>query len=245
MTTTVNEIAGPLADDLDALIRLHERELDAATLVLLRTHEFPDTLSLLPDGAAGEAALAAMRGALGETRDDARDLDDLAADYAAIYLTNACGASPYESVWLHDEYLACQQPMFELRALYAAAGLRVDDWRKRYDDHLVLQLQYLAHRLRAGVPLAELGGFLDEHLGYWLPDFAARVAARAATPFYAALAMLTAAWVERLRTLIEAVSGVERTPREVMTERIRAKFNAESASVAPLKFMPGAAGPSY
>jgi TorA maturation chaperone TorD len=81
-------------------------------------------------------------------------LDELAADYAAIYLNNSLGASPYESVWLSDDHLACAAPMFELRELYAAAGLRAADWRSRFDDHFVLQLQYLQHccafRQRAG-----------------------------------------------------------------------------------------------
>ena len=54
-----------------------------------------------------------MRAAVAELDDDAATLDELAADFAAIYLNNAYGASPYESVWLHDEHLACQQPMFD------------------------------------------------------------------------------------------------------------------------------------
>jgi putative dimethyl sulfoxide reductase chaperone len=69
-----------------------------------------------------------------------RTINELAADYAAIYLNNSLGAWPCESVWLDDDHLACQQPMFELRKIYAAAGFKVADWRNRFDDHLVLQL---------------------------------------------------------------------------------------------------------
>lgn len=246
-----------IADDLDGLIRLHERELDAETLRALGECAFPQNLALLPDAevaaatrqAVNEAAAALQKSDEAAAEENARrTLDVLAADYAAIYLNNAFGSSPYESVWLHDEHLACQQPMFELRELYAAAGLRVDDWRKRYDDHFVLQFQYLVHRLRQSeelAPLSGLGGFLDEHVGYWFPDFAARVAQRADTPVYATLAVLTAGWLAQLRQTIEDVSGEPRTPREVIAQRIKAKMSEAAATVAPIKFMPGAGGPSW
>jgi putative dimethyl sulfoxide reductase chaperone len=246
-----------LADDLDGLIRLHERELDAETLRALKDCAFPKSLALLPDaevGAAMERAVDEAVAALQENDVAAtgangnRTLDVLAADYAAIYLNNAFGSSPYESVWLHDEHLACQQPMFELRELYAAAGLRVDDWRKRYDDHFVLQFQYLVHRLRQSeelAPLAGLGVFLDEHVGYWFPDFAARVAQRADTPVYACLAVLTAGWLDQLRQVIEDASAEPRTPREVIAQRIKGKMSEAAATVAPIKFMPGVGGPSW
>ena len=74
-------------------------------------------------------------------------MDDLAADFAAIYLTGALGASPYESYWLSDDHLICQDAMFDMRTLYAEAGLKVPDWRMRPDDHLVFQLQFLARLL--------------------------------------------------------------------------------------------------
>lgn len=233
-----------LADDLDLLVRLHGGELDASTIEALRADAFPQGLGLLP----ADAAVEAMRDAVAELRVDLASLDTLAADFAAIYLNNAYGASPYESVWLHDEHLACQQPMFELRELYAAAGLQVDDWRKRYDDHFVLQLQYLARRCRAaeeGAPLEAIGRFIDEHLGYWFAEFAAKVAARCGTRFYAALAVLTAAWIERLREAIEEISGELRLPREVVAERVRAKFSEATADVAPIRFMPGGGAPGW
>jgi putative dimethyl sulfoxide reductase chaperone len=256
---STQELRGALADDLAGLIRLHERELDAGALDELAACGFPDNLALLPDAEVGKAMRQAVAEALAALRCEAdgvgadagggmRVLEVLAADYAAIYLNNALRASPYESVWLHEEHLACQQPMFELRDVYAKAGLRVDDWRKRYDDHFVLQFQFLAERLRQSdsqVPLAELGAFLDEHVGYWFPDFAARVAQGADTPVYAALAVVTAGWLSQLRELIENVSGEPRTTRETIAQRIKTRMSDAAGAVAPIKFMPGAAGPSW
>ena len=242
------ELRTALADDLDQLIRLHDRELDAETLAALRAAGFPDGLALLSTDEAGVAANARMVEALAAIPDPVPGamLDELAADYAAIYLNNAFGASPYESVWLDDDHLACQQPMFELRDIYAAAGLKVSDWRTRYDDHCVFQLQYLRHCLATGAVNGEdLANFIDDHIGYWFPDFAQRVAGHCGTPFYAALAGVTHVWLRALRGLLDEIYGCPMPAREAVKARIERKLRLEKAEVAPIRFMPGAQGPSW
>lgn len=201
------ELAAALADDAASLAALHDRELTPPTLAALKAVGFPDNLGLLPAGAAAQEAwrfMAAAVAALPSTPTGA-DIDALAAEYAAVYLTGAYGASPCESVWVDDDRLTCQAPMFALRDVYARAGLAAADWRRRPDDHLVLQLLYLAHALgRAGTAADRhaLAQTLDAHLLRWLPDFAARIAGRASLPFYAALAAVTAAWCAEVRTLL-------------------------------------------
>jgi TorA maturation chaperone TorD len=196
-----------LADDGETLARLHDRELDAATIAGLREIGFPDNLALLPQSAAASDAWAAMRTALAEIPEPpaTADLDALAVEFAAIYLTGAYGAAPSESFWLDPDHIVCQQPMFDLREVYKAAGLAAENWRTRPDDHLVLQLQYIAHMLRriASADFSkELAQTMDAHLLRWLPDFAARVAARTVLPFHAGLAYLTLAWCQSLRSLL-------------------------------------------
>ena len=231
------ELRAALADDLAGLARLHDREVDRDLVDALVDVGFPDNFALLPSDDVRSAMRAAMTG-LRACGSDWHD--DLAADFAGIYLNGACGASPYESVWLTDEHLTCQLPMFELRALYQAAGLTVDDWRKRYDDHFVLQFQYLAHCLRdPSVSLERIGALLDEHVGHWYGDFAQAIAQRAGTDFYRALAVLTQDWLEAFRGAIEDVSGITRTPRAEMSERIRKKLALASGELAPVKFVPG------
>ena len=134
------EFRDAVLDDLDQLIRLHDRELDAETLRALKSEGFPGGLALGPDSEIAVLAYANLHAALAGLPEDPppQVTDELAADFAAIYLNNSLGASPYESVWLDDEHLACQRPMFELRDIYAAAGFKVTDWRSRFDDHLVL-----------------------------------------------------------------------------------------------------------
>lgn len=244
----VPELRAALADDCEALIRLHDREMDVSTLAAMQAADFPFCLALPPAGEAGQEAYGNLQAALVAISSPpiAGELNELAADYAAIYLNNSIGASPYESVWLDNDHLACQHSMFELRELYAAAGLEVPNWRQRYDDHLVCQLQYLRHcLLQDEIDWAALATFIDDHLGYWLPDFAQRVTQFGKTDFYAGVAEVTYVWLERLRELLAEIHALPRPAREVLTDRIRRKLALDKAEVAPIKFMPGAQGPSW
>lgn len=231
-----------LAEDADMLAALHDRELTAQTLAALRAVGFPQNLGLLPNDEAMREAWGLMAGALAQAA--SASLDDLAADYASVYLTGACGASPCESAWTDDDHLVCQDAMFALRRIYAGAGLAAADWRRRPDDHLVLQLLYLAHVLRTADSLdalRKLATAMDEHLLRWLPDFAERVAARCATPFYAVLQRLTFLWCDRLRDRLAEALGEMRPAREAIEARLKP---ARDATVAPLTYVPGAA-PSW
>ncbi|MBK7022259.1 MAG: molecular chaperone TorD family protein [Sulfuritalea sp.] len=243
------EVASALAEDAATLALLHDSELARPVLAGLKEADFPANLGLLPMGPASLGSFEMMRTALASLPDspDAALLDELAADFAAIYLTGAFGASPSESYWLSDDHLVCQDAMFDLRTLYAENGLAVPDWRKRPDDHLVFQLQFLARRLDAAATPEDwraLGRFLDYHLLRWLPDFAGRVADRCDTMFYAALALLTDAWLQQLRDLIADHLGESRTSREEIAASLGSRREAEAVAV-PIAFMPGAAGPSW
>lgn len=244
-----SDIAAVLADDAATLALLQDRELSVPILAELKSLNFPDNLGLLPVDAASQASYRMMRIAVSAlpAQPAARILDELAADFAAIYLTGAFGASPCESFWLSDDHLVCQEAMFDMRALYAASGLAVPDWRMRPDDHLVFQLQFLASRLgtvETDGDWRALAAFLDYHLLRWLPDFADRVASRCDTPFYAALVILTDAWCQQLRSLIEHYLGEARPTPEEIEEIARLRRNAD-APEAPLHFVPGGAGPSW
>jgi TorA maturation chaperone TorD len=233
-----------VALDLMTLAPLHDRELDSSVIEALRRDAFPGGLALVMASELGGAAMATLDAAVRQLASDARGVDELAADFAAIYLTHGYGASPCESVWLDEEGLAMQQPMFQVRRFYAQHGMRVPDWRKRTDDHLVYQLQFLAGLLEAGQPdaLAEAARFLDEHALRWVPMFAQRVAARAATPFYAGLAMLTAAYLEELRDVLALILDAPRPSAEEIERRM--KPPREEILPMPTTYVPGAA-PSW
>lgn len=180
------------AEDLRTLAWLHAAERNVVTWRALHRAGFPLGLTLaVPDG----EAVQGLDQALGQLPDpeDAVTLradDELAADYADIYLTHALKASPYESVWRDEDHLMMQGPTFAVRAVYRRHGMAVPGRRGMPDDHLAHELAFIAHLLDQG-DAAAARQFLDEHLLTWLPAFAGRVAQRARTTVYAGLATLT------------------------------------------------------
>lgn len=253
------EVALAWADDAATLALLQDRELTSALLTDIKAIDFPGNLGMLPQDERGRQVFDAMRCAVAALPDvpETVFMDNLAADFAAIYLTGALDASPCESFWVSDEHLVCQEAMFELRQLYADDGLAVPDWRKRPDDHLVFQLQFLARRLgRLATETADgiagadrdqwrsLAAFLDRHLLRWLPDFAGRVATRCDTEFYAALLLLTDAWCQHLRDLIALHLGEPRPSMEEVEAMARPQ-HLDNANPEPVRFMPGSGGLSW
>jgi putative dimethyl sulfoxide reductase chaperone len=193
-----------LADDAEALAALHDRELTPGIVQALKQSGFPESLGLLPTTESARAAWWAMTEALADLPESPtpQNMDELASEYAAIYLTGAYGTSPCESAWTSDEHLNCQAAMFEWRDIHAAAGLAATDWRQRPDDHLVLQLLYVAHagrQVRTDNDQYLLAQVFDDHVLRWLPAFGARVAGHSNLPFYTGLGLLTVAWAETAR----------------------------------------------
>jgi TorA maturation chaperone TorD len=227
------------SEALGLLIRLLDREADAALLTGLRAIQAPDLFAALLPEAEGQAGAEALRLALAdlpEPPSDA-DLDALAADYADIFLTHGYRLAPNASVWLTEEKLERQGPMFEVRDWYAHYGITVPDWRKRADDHIVHELQFLGLLLDLGTDtgLQDAAHFLDAQLLPWVPEFGRRMAARAREPLYGAAGLICAAFLEALRDRIEALSGLPRRPRPPL----RSALAIPDPEPAP--FVPGAA----
>ncbi len=238
-----------VAEDLSLLARLHGLELDAATLAALKAAEFPSCLALPPSTRAGEQARLLLLAQTLPGVDPVFDipLDELAADYAAIYLTGRYQASPNESAWLDEDGLERQAPMFAVRAWYERYDLGAADWRRRQDDNLSLQLQFVAHLCLIA---NDEGGwravadFLDAHPLRWLQRFAGRVAERAATPFYAALGMLTADYLQALRAALVVLAAAPLPPPAVVQARSKEEMPPSFGCGDSVAFVPGA-GPSW
>jgi len=223
-----------VAEDLMGLAVLHNRELDTELLENLKKVGFPRGLGLNLSSTPGQEALRIMEAGLKAIADPGsqQELDDLAADYANIYLTHGLRSSPLESVWLDEDGLAMQEPMFQIRGIYGRYGYSVQDWRKRSDDHLVHQLQFLAYLFEPdtgeGERLREISMFMDEHILRWIDQFAGRVATRCQTLFYAGLATLTAAYLEEVRDLLAEILQEPRPSAEEIAERMKPKPMVEA-----------------
>lgn len=225
-----------LADALDVLARLHDREVDAVLVAALRLAEIPDMLAETLEGAEGQAAAANFALALAGLPDPVTGaaLDLLAAEFADIYLTHAFRASPSGSVWLTEEHLERQEPMFEVREFYGHYDIQVPDWRRRADDHLVHELEFVSFLLHLGDPVAaaDAARFLDLHLLPWLPAFCDRARPFLTQPVYRALFDLTLAVVEEVRAELEALLDAPRAVCD-LPGKATAAPGAESEAYVP------------
>ena len=244
-TSEIEDLLGSfrehVAEDLQVLATLHDHEPDATLLQQLKAVEFPSSLTLLPETEPGIEAMTLVQQALSalSTDPDQEILDELAADYASIYLNHNISASPEESVWLDEDSLMCQQSMFQVRSWYESNGLEIPDWRLRPDDHLVYELQFIAFLLNKDEHMETLektATFMDEHLLRWLGNFGERVLVRCDTPWFAGIAALTAAYCEELRDILAEVLQQPRPSREEIEDRMQPKHRPEAV---PVSFTPG------
>lgn len=236
-----------VADDLLLLASLNGSELDAAVIGNLKALAFPRHLGLRLGSERIQPVLAELADEVASwpVHPPQALLDELAVDFAAIYLNNTLASSPQESVWLDEEGLAWQQPMFEVREIYRAHGLQAENWRIRADDHLVNELLFMAQVVRNGgrgvEGLQDVTRFLDEHLQRWLMPFAERVANRCDTRFYGMLVLLTGLYCDELRDMLARILDEPRPTPEEIEARLKPNKVAEAV---PVQFMPGMA-PSW
>lgn len=217
---TVTHAADPVlalgAADLRLLCKLHDREPEEPALSQLAGEEVRHWFGLkLPEDNAGPGfnllSLALSDyGAHPQRR--VAFIENLAADYADLYLTFGKRLSPNESYWLTEDHIERQAPMFDVRGWYAHYHLEAPNWRMRPDDHLVHEMEFVAALLEDGraSALRDAGRFLDQHLLRWSRDFLGGVAQRASTPFYAGLALVTEAALQTIRMVLEEVTGEPR-----------------------------------
>lgn len=113
-------------------------------------------------------------------------------------------AHPWQSVYLDRERVPFGEETLRIRALFAQFGLASVQSGRHPDDHIGLELEFLA-RLAARTAEFLAGGdeagasrardgqrtCLEEHLLRWAEPFVSRVEAASTSGFYAGLARLT------------------------------------------------------
>lgn len=235
------------AQDLRLLALLHDREPSGELIETLRRTAVDGLFALRLDGERGQKALNFLVLALSPdlTSTSPAGLDELAADHAAIYLTHTHRVHPSESPWIDPEGLTSQQSMFAVRDWYRHWGLEVPNWRVRPDDHLVVQLGFVAHLMEAGdhpASLVDAARFLDRHLLRWIGAFADGVTARCWTAYWAAVAEITVVHLQTLRDRLATLPGCERTeiePIEAEKKRLEAEAMRSEANCATPVHVPG------
>jgi len=255
-TASLQQWSEAISQDLQQIAVLHDKEADKILIEALQEVNFPHNLGLILSTEMGNESTGLYKPqhfietVLQELPEeiDQKTLDKLAVDYADIYLNHSLHASPFESVWLDEDNLLQQEPMFQIREWYKRYGLETENWRIRSDDHLVLQLQFIATLLEPDSRLSEkfplqkrlqdATTFMDEHLLLWLSDFTNLVSQRCSTDFYASVAVLTNAYIQELRDALAEITGIKRMSAEEIEEKRRANIPVIEE---PISFVPGVA----
>ena len=112
-------------------------------------------------------------------------------------------APVWESVYFNESRLVFQKQTLEVRDWYARFGLQIERLNKEPDDHLGLELSFIAHLASRALQVMEGDAktfdeflqaqrdFLSDHLLRWGPAWAKLVKQHAETDFYRGIAHLT------------------------------------------------------
>ncbi len=196
------------------LARLFRVEVDQKLLDQMAHMQF-DVEADEPDIAAGYRLLAAFL-----ERRGANTKTDLAVDYAKVFLgagvINGHAAFPFESVYTSPDHLVMQDARDQVLQAYRAEGLGADEEVDFPEDHISLELEFMAYFCRqthaallagdgpaAAGCLAKQKDFLQQHLMAWVPDFCADILEYAQTDFYRGAAQVTRGYLHMEQELIE------------------------------------------
>jgi TorA-specific chaperone len=167
-----------------------------------------------------ESYLTEIRGA-----DEEVVLNDLARHYAFLFLgVGSENVALCESAYRNERGLLFQNAYFDILEKYRELGLGKREDFSEPEDHLSLELAYMAHLSHRSISSTETGkeeeakkyhqyqrSFLRDHLLPWIPRFARGLSEISSSKFYEALAYLLEGYIkmdfEFLDSLLPEVSA--------------------------------------
>jgi len=188
-------------------------EVDGKQLNALKKVRFPEVNGMEDsdmDLREGYQTLSDYVGTLKE-----EDLDDLAADYAKVFLAagDAAGhaAFPYESVYVDKKHQVGGSTAMKMKALYLERGFEPDpEMYRTMDDNIGLILEYMAILCeetlsaadkddpeKAKELLTEQRKFVKKHLTNWVFSFTSDIMKFAETDFYRSIAKITNGFIKK------------------------------------------------
>lgn len=197
----------------------------------------------LPLTPQGEAALKELRSSLPNNPSE-EDVYALWADQNQLYgITGAAQLSPYESVQRGEDGLVFDQETIEVRRYYGAMGFEAPHLGSEPDDHIGLEMDFLSkcllkaaddfaagQEMQAKQSLGVARQFCGEHLLSWGPDFFAKVAKLAVTPWLRGICILSAQTLSQWQqALIDAGYQLDIAPRQ------RQSTLEDSSGIVPLE----------
>ena len=160
---------------------------------------------------------------------DGSTVDALRTEYARIFLgagpRGGGAAFPYESVYTSPQGLLMQEARDRVVQLYRAQGLQLAAGSADAEDHLSIELEFVAHlcasaarAYAAGEPeeaqrcLRAQAAFLAEHLLNWAPRLCSDVERLASSGLYQAFANITSAYLDVDHDLLAALLAGDSPP---------------------------------
>jgi TorA maturation chaperone TorD len=155
---------------------------------------------------------------------------ELAVEYAGVFLGAWKGvAHPSESAYKTEGHLIMQKPRDEVLAKFRSMGLQKSEDFPEPEDHVALELQFMAHMsektgnaLRDGKYadarkyLEIQKDFLKTHLGWWVPKLTRDIVKVARQNFYKAIAKITDGYIRIdksiLDELLDGLASAEAEP---------------------------------
>jgi len=140
-------------------------------------------------------------------------IEDLAVEYARLFLGPGKHISPHESIHHQREDgdwgTLWGADTVDVKKFIEATGLNYEADYKGMPDHISVEFEFMAALIRrekqAWVESDEKSArscvsvqkkFLEEHLIQWIPDFCDKVVQQAELPFYRAVAELTRSFID-------------------------------------------------
>ena len=148
-------------------------------------------------------------------------LDDLAVEYARLFLGPGRHISPHESVHHikpdEQDSQLWGKTTVEVKKFIESTGLQYRSEYRGLPDHISVELEFMEHMIlqearawgeedRDGVLdcLNMEKAFMDQHLICWIPGFCEKIIREAEIPFYGEMAALTNNFIEFEKEALES-----------------------------------------
>jgi thiosulfate reductase/polysulfide reductase chain A len=184
---------------------LYQDEIPLSFIEEMRVNSFPDQLAKAAtscSSAGFRSGLAKITTAL-QGKSAQEIYNELRYAYAELFLNAGKNpVFPYASCHITGEPLVMQKPVFEVRQVYRDSGVHKNPAYPDLDDHIAVELEFMAYLADQQGTEKQQRSFLEQHLG-WADAFCAMLRSAAQTTFYQGLADLTQAVLVAARTETE------------------------------------------
>lgn len=188
------------------LSRIYMQEVDKELLENMKRSGKPINI----DDTEMARAYNKLRDILERSQINQEYIENLEADYASLFLgIGKDPAHPYESVYLTQGRIIMGEPRDEVLRMYRKEGLQKVDWFKEPEDHIAIELEFMAFLCLKmeealnrgtrdiGLRLIETQmDFFEKHLKSWIPKFCDDIVKYASKyDFYQAMADITKRYI--------------------------------------------------